>query len=53
MSKYRKAITALIAAGTVAIAALTDDHVDANDVIQVVLAALASLGVYIVPNSRT
>jgi hypothetical protein len=51
MSKYSKFLVAAGAAISVAIAAISDDHVDANDAIQVVLAALASLGVYVVPNS--
>lgn len=54
LGSYAKTIVAGVLAAAYALqAALTDDTVTTSEWVGIVLAVLTTLGVYVVPNSRT
>ncbi len=50
---YSKFITAIGAAVAVAVAVAADGIIEATDLIQIALAFLGAIGVYVVPNRST
>jgi peptidoglycan/LPS O-acetylase OafA/YrhL len=52
LSRYRKAIVAVVGAAAVAVtAALTDGSIDPSEVGGIIVAILTALGVYSIPNN--